>query len=67
VETVKAYAKYEGDTLKAVTEARAKVGSMQVSPDMVGNPQAMAQFQQAQSGLSSALSRLMSLSRNILT
>ena len=59
VETVKAYAKYEGDTLKAVTEARAKVGSMQVSPDMVGNPQAMAQFQQAQSGLSSALSRLM--------
>ena len=59
VETVKAYAKYEGETLKAVTEARAKVGSVQVSPDMVGNPQAMAQFQQAQSGLSSALSRLM--------
>jgi len=59
VETVKAYAKYEGETLKAVTEARAKVGSVQVSPDMIGNPQAMAQFQQAQSGLSSALSRLM--------
>jgi len=59
VETVKAYAKYEGETLKAVTEARAKVGSVQISPDMIGNPQAMAQFQQAQSGLSSALSRLM--------
>lgn len=59
VETVKAYAKYEGETLKAVTEARAKVGTVQVSPDMIGNPQAMAQFQQAQSGLSSALSRLM--------
>ena len=59
VETVKAYAKYEGETLKAVTEARAKVGTVQVSKDMVGNPQAMAQFQQAQSGLSSALSRLM--------
>ena len=40
--------KYEGETLKAVTEARAKVGSVQVSKDMVGNPQAMAQFQQAQ-------------------
>jgi len=59
VETVKAYAKYEGETLKAVTEARAKVGSVQISPDMIGNPQAMAQFQQAHSGLSSALSRLM--------
>ena len=59
VETVKAYAKYEGETLKAVTEARAKVGSVQVSKDMVGDPQAMAQFQQAQGGLSSALSRLM--------
>jgi LemA protein len=59
VETVKAYAKYEGDTLKAVTEARAKVGSVQVSKDMIGNPQAMAQFQQAQTSMSSALSRLM--------
>ncbi len=59
VETVKAYAKYEGETLREVTEARAKVGTVQVSKDMVGDPQAMAQFQQAQSGLSSALSRLM--------
>jgi LemA protein len=59
VETVKAYAKYEGDTLKAVTEARAKVGGVQVSKDMIGDPQAMAKFQQAQSSMSSALSRLM--------
>ena len=59
VETVKAYAKYEGDTLKAVTEARAKVGSVQVSKDMIGDPQAMAQFQQAQTSMSGALSRLM--------
>ncbi len=59
VETVKAYAKYEGDTLRAVTEARARAGSVQVSPDMLGNPQAMAQFQQAQAGLTSALSRLL--------
>jgi LemA protein len=59
VETVKAYAKYEGDTLKAVTEARAKVGTVKVTPDMVGDPKAMAQFQEAQSGMSSALSRLL--------
>ncbi len=59
VETVKAYAKYEGDTLKAVTEARAKVGSVKMTPEMVGDPKAMAQFQEAQAGMSSALSRLL--------
>ena len=59
VETVKGYAKYEGETLKAVTEARAKVGSVQLSKDMIGNAQAMGQFQAAQGSLSSALSRLM--------
>ena len=59
VEVVKGYAKHETDTLKAVTEARAKVGSMQVSKDLVNSPQALEQFQQAQGQLSSALSRLM--------
>ncbi len=59
VEVVKGYAKYEGDTLKAVTEARSRVGSIQMSKEMIGNPQAMAQFQQAQGAMSSALSRLM--------
>ncbi len=59
VETVKAYAKHEQETLQAVTEARAKVGTIQVSKDMIGNPQAMAQFQQAQSTMSGALSRLL--------
>ena len=59
VETVKAYAKHEQETLQAVTEARAKVGSIQVSKDMIGNPQAMAQFQQAQSTMGGALSRLL--------
>jgi LemA protein len=59
VETVKGYAKHEADTLKAVTEARAKVGSMQVSKDLINSPQALEQFQQAQGQLSSALSRLM--------
>ncbi len=59
VEVVKGYAKHEADTLTAVTEARAKVGSLQVSKDLVNNPQALEKFQQAQGQLSGALSRLM--------
>ncbi len=59
VEVVKAYAKHERETLTAVTEARAKVGSIQMSKDMISNPEAFNQFQQAQGALSSALSRLM--------
>uniref|UniRef100_C6E6K7 LemA family protein n=1 Tax=Geobacter sp. (strain M21) TaxID=443144 RepID=C6E6K7_GEOSM len=59
VEVVKGYAKHEAETLTAVTEARAKVGSVQVARDAVNNPQAMQNFQQAQSQLSGALSRLM--------
>lgn len=59
VEVVKGYAKHEADTLKAVTEARARVGSMQVSKDVLNNPAALNKFQQAQGELSGALSRLM--------
>ncbi|HEX9023762.1 MAG TPA: LemA family protein [Geobacteraceae bacterium] len=59
VEVVKGYAKHEADTLKAVTEARAKVGSVQASKDLINDPQAFAKFQQAQGELSGALSRLM--------
>jgi len=59
VEVVKGYAKHEADTLKAVTEARAKVGSMQLSKEVVNDPAALSKFQQNQGELSSALSRLM--------
>jgi LemA protein len=59
VEVVKAYAKHERETLQAVTEARAKVGSIQVSKDIINDPRAIAQFQEAQGAMSSALSRLM--------
>ncbi|WP_298270950.1 LemA family protein [Geobacter sp.] len=59
VEVVKGYAKHEADTLKAVTEARAKVGSVRVSKEMLGDPQTFSKFQQAQGELSGALSRLM--------
>lgn len=59
VEVVKGYAKHEGDTLKAVTEARAKVGSMQLTKDAINDPATLNKFQQNQGELSSALSRLM--------
>jgi len=59
VEVVKGYAKHERETLTAVTEARAKVGTVQVSKNMIDDPKAFAQFQEAQGAMSSALSRLM--------
>jgi len=59
VEVVQTYAKHERETLTAVTEARAKVGSIQMSKDMINDPKAIEQFQQAQGAMSSALSRLM--------
>ncbi|HTG81781.1 MAG TPA: LemA family protein [Geobacteraceae bacterium] len=59
VEVVKGYAKHESETLTAVTEARAKVGSIQVSKQILNDPQSFAKFQQAQGELSGALSRLM--------
>jgi LemA protein len=59
VETVKGFAKQEKEVLIGVTEARASVGQMKVTPEVLNNPQAFQQFQQSQDGLSSALSRLM--------
>lgn len=59
VEAVKGYARHESGTLSAVAEARAKVGSIQAGRDVVANPSTMARFQQAQSELGGALSRLM--------
>ncbi len=58
VETVKGAAAFEQDTFTAVTEARARVGQIQVAPGQL-TPETFAQFQQAQEGLSSALSRLL--------
>jgi LemA protein len=59
VEVVKGYAKHEQETFTAVTEARAKVGTVQLSKDMLNDPQALGRFQQAQSQLGGALSRLL--------
>lgn len=59
VETVKGYAAHERQTLEAVITARSKISEMKVTPELVNDPQALQQFQQAQGSLSSALSRLM--------
>jgi len=61
VETVKGAAAFEKDTFTAVTEARAKVGQVSLGggANPAANPEAFAKFQQAQDGLSSALSRLL--------
>lgn len=59
VEVVKGAASQEKDILVSVTEARAKVGSIQATPELLNDPKAFSQFQAAQGELSSALSRLM--------
>jgi LemA protein len=59
VATVKGYAQQEQEVLTRVTEARARVGQVQVTPEVLNDPAAFQRFQQAQGDLSSALSRLM--------
>lgn len=60
VEVVKGYAKHEQETLQGVVDARSKMGGqVNVSKDVLNNPQAFAKFQQMQGALSSALQRLM--------
>jgi LemA protein len=59
VNTVKGEANFEQETLTRVIEARAKATSIQATPELVNNAEAMAKFQQAQGELSSALSRLL--------
>jgi len=64
VNTVKGYASHEREVLTQVTEARARVGAIQVTPETLNNPQAFAQFQEAQRQLSGSLSRLLAVSEN---
>ena len=61
VNVVKGYAAHEKDVLTQVTEARARVGTVQVNAD---DPQSLKQYQEAQGALSSALSRLLVVSEN---
>jgi LemA protein len=64
VATVQGFASQEREVLLGVTNARAKVGSIQASPELINDPQAFAQFQAAQGELSSALSRLLVVAEN---
>jgi LemA protein len=64
VNTVKGYATQEQQVLLGVTQARAKVGSIAATPELVNDPQAFAKFQAAQGELTGALSRLLVVSEN---
>jgi LemA protein len=64
VETVKGYAEHEKEVLTDVADARSKVGSLQVTPEVLNDPEAFAKFQAAQGQLTSALSRLMAVAEN---
>jgi LemA protein len=59
VEVVKGSSKFEKDTLTAVVEARAKVGQVSIGKGVLEDPAAFKKFEEAQGGLTSALSRLM--------
>lgn len=64
VNTVKGYAAHEKEVLSQVTEARAQIGAIKLSPELLADPASFARFQQAQSQMSSALSRLLVVSEN---
>jgi len=64
VNVVKGYAAHEKDVFTEVTEARAKVGSIQATPELINDEQAFARFQAAQAQMTSALSRLLAVAEN---
>ncbi|GGA35021.1 LemA family protein [Dyella nitratireducens] len=64
VNTVKGYAAHEDKIFTEVADARSRVGSIQITPELANDPQALAKFQAAQGQLTGALSRLMAVSEN---
>ena len=64
VNTVKGYAQQEQQVLTQVTEARSRATSIQATPELVNNPEAFKKWQEAQAGVSSALSRLLVVAEN---
>lgn len=64
VEVVKGYASHEREVFENVAEARASVGKLQVTPEILNDPQLFQKFQEAQTGLSSWLSRLLAVAEN---
>lgn len=64
VAVVERYAQHEKEVLTEVAQARSRVGSIQLTPETLNDPAAMKQYQEAQAGMTSALSRLMMVSEN---
>jgi LemA protein len=64
VNVVKGYAAHEKDVLTEVTEARAKVGALQATPELVNDEQAFQKFIAAQGQMTSAISRLLAVAEN---
>jgi LemA protein len=64
VEAVKGFARQEREVLEAVVNARARATAIQVTPDVLTNPEAFQKFQEAQAQLSGALGRLLAVSEN---
>jgi LemA protein len=64
VNTVKGFAAQEQQVLTQVTEARSRVGSIQATPELLNDPAAFRRFQEAQAGMTSALSRLLLVVEN---
>src|SRR5215470_11661567 len=64
VNTVKGFAAQEQQVLTQVTEMRSRVGSIQATPQLINDPAAFRKFQEAQAGMSQALSRLLVVAEN---
>lgn len=64
VQVVQGYASHEKEVLTRVTEARAQVGAIKATPELINDPGAFAKFQAAQAQLSGALSRLLLVAEN---
>jgi LemA protein len=64
VETVKGFASHEKEVFTEVTNARASVGQIKISPEMLNNPEMIKQFQENQGAIGSALSKLIAVSEN---
>jgi LemA protein len=64
VNTVKGFAAQEQQVLTQITEARSRVGSIQATPELLNDPAAFRRFQEAQAGMTSALSRLLLVVEN---
>ncbi len=64
VNTVKGYASHEKEVLTEVTNARARIGAMEITPELINDEEAFEKYMAAQGDMSSALSRLLLVAEN---